>query len=124
MIHNRIGQPPRGPQSATTIEKRRAALTTHGLSRTIEYNLLSRARTRCLDPNDKSYHNYGGRGIEYRLPVDLAEATRALLAAIGPRPHKGLSLDRIDNDGHYEIGNLRWATASEQRRNQRGMASN
>lgn len=68
----------------------------------------------------RTYRHYGGRGIEYRLPLDFGEAARLLLASIGPRP-KGYTLDRIDNDGHYEIGNLRWATKSEQNRNRRGL---
>jgi hypothetical protein len=46
-----------------------------------------------------------------------------LIEAIGPRPD-GKTLDRIDNDGHYEPGNVRWSTRSEQQRNQHRNSSN
>jgi excisionase family DNA binding protein len=95
-----------------------ARLTTHGASSTPEYQALVAARYRCTNPSTRSYADYGGRGIEYRLPADYGEAVALLIETIGPRPD-GMSLDRIDNDGHYEPGNLRWATASDQRRNQR-----
>lgn len=91
---------------------------THGLSGSPEYQALISARERCTNPALKQYADYGGRGIEYRFPSDMGEAVRLLIEAIGPRP-KGLSIDRIDNDGHYEIGNLRWATRSEQNANRR-----
>lgn len=75
------------------------------------------ARKRCENPNDVGYPNYGGRGIEFRFP-----STRAgyewVLRNLGPPP-PGRSIDRIDNDAHYEPGNLRWATAREQNRNKR-----
>jgi len=69
---------------------------------------------------DVSNPNYGGRGISMYGPwVDDSHAFLEWMDAnLGPRPD-GHSLDRIDNDGNYEPGNLRWATASEQRRNQR-----
>lgn len=83
-----------------------------------EYNSLQGARDRCRNQKHQAYESYGGRGIEYRLPEDMAEALRVLISAIGRRP-ADKTLDRIDNDGHYEIGNLRWATRSEQQRNKR-----
>lgn len=60
----------------------------------------------------------GRRGIEYRMSDNLGDATAALIAAIGRRP-AGLQLDRINNDGHYEIGNLHWATRTQQINNRR-----
>ena len=69
---------------------------------------------------------YGGRGITVHPPwvTSYAQFRDDVLAEIGPRPEGvtpgGLlmySLDRIDNDGHYEPGNIRWATPSQQNRN-------
>ena len=93
----------------------------HGRSTDSEYRVLNAARQRCVQPRRRDYSRYGGRGIEFRLPDNLGEATRRLIESIGPRPD-GMSLDRINNDGHYEIGNLRWATKSEQGRNRRPRA--
>lgn len=80
--------------------------------------IVGGAFQRCSNPNNPRYADYGGRGIEYRLPRNFHVAARQLLAAIGPRP-EGMTLDRCDNDGHYEIGNLRWATPAEQQANRR-----
>jgi len=66
------------------------------------------------------FPRYGGRGI--RLHPEWVEAAPFLAyiaAVLGPRPSPRHSLDRIDNDGHYEPGNLRWATFEEQNRNRR-----
>lgn len=75
---------------------------------------------RCCNEDDRGYPNYGGRGIaiysEWReSPWRFVEW---LDENLGPRP-KGYSLDRIDNDGNYEPGNLRWASRSTQQRNRR-----
>ena len=88
--------------------------TTHGNSQTPEYKAWKAAEYRCIHPNDARFHDYGGRGIEFRLP-NFVE----FLAHIGPRPSNKHSLDRIDNNGHYEIGNIRWGTKEIQYLNRR-----
>lgn len=91
---------------------------THGESNstgnTPEYSAYSRARQRCTNPANKSFADYGDRGIEFRFT-----SFEEFLQAVGRRPSPKHSLDRIDNDGHYEKGNLRWATRLEQAGNQR-----
>ncbi len=70
-------------------------------------------KQRCLNKNNPLYKNYGGRGIQYKLTTYLD-----LIKYLGEKPN-GYSLDRIDNDGHYELKNLRWATNKEQANNRR-----
>lgn len=71
-------------------------------------------KKRCTNPKDGEYKNYGGRGIEYRFT-----SFRQFLDCLGRAPSKDHSIDRINNDGHYEPGNVRWATTSEQAMNKR-----
>src|SRR5882724_9607810 len=47
-----------------------------------------------------------------------------IIGNLGPKPLKDYSLDRIDNNGHYEPGNLRWSNKSDQRRNVRPNVTN
>jgi hypothetical protein len=74
-------------------------------------------RTRCYNPHDVSYPNYGARGI--RVCDRWRESFEQFFVDVGPRPSPDHSIDRIDNDGHYEPGNVRWATRDEQGHNQR-----
>jgi|SRR5579872_4113998 len=98
--------------------------TCHGEARpgkeTPEYRVWARMKSRCLVKTDPAYDDYGGRGITIFLGWEKYETFRDyLLSSIGRRPSSKYSIDRIDNDGNYEPGNIRWATRSEQRKNQR-----
>lgn len=77
---------------------------------------------RCYNRQRHNYCGYGGRGISVAPEWRKAAGPKAFCdwvdANLGPRP-EGMSLDRIDNDGNYEPGNLRWATKKQQTENQR-----
>ena len=65
---------------------------------------------RCRNPKDPRWQDYGGRGIEFRFDGPTA-CGLWIIANLGlPENARDLELDRIDNDGHYEPGNIRWAT--------------
>ena len=101
-----------------------ARLTIHGESKqrelTPEYQVWRAMMARCYNKNTTSYLAYGGRGIKvYRVWWKATEFLAYLLAHIGRRPSPHHSIDRIDNDGDYCPGNIRWATKSQQNRNQR-----
>lgn len=69
---------------------------------------------RCTDENNKSYHNYGGRGITVCKRWTLF---KNFLKDMGKRPSSKHTLDRKDNNGNYEKGNCRWVVRKEQMRN-------
>lgn len=89
----------------------------HGMSRTPENNAWRAAKYRCTNPNAKHYADYGGRGIS--MCDEWTTSFEAFFDHIGPRPSSQHSLDRIDVNGDYEPGNVRWATAHEQNLNRR-----
>jgi hypothetical protein len=77
-------------------------------------------KARCMRPSATNYKNYGGRGIGvYPAWVSSFQEFDAWITSnLGPRPDH-YSLDRIDNDGNYEPGNIRWAPWKEQIKNRR-----
>jgi hypothetical protein len=79
---------------------------------TVERRAYSNAMTRCNNPKYEHYDRYGGRGIEFRF-TNYGD----FINCVGRRPTLRHSLDRINNDGHYECGNLRWSTWEVQRSN-------
>lgn len=81
-----------------------------------EYQAYMDAKRRCTKSELPNYKDYGGRGIEFRY-----KNFREFVQDVGLRPSPDYSLDRTNNDGHYEPGNCRWATYSEQSANRRSL---
>ncbi|HQS33716.1 MAG TPA: hypothetical protein PLR78_18235 [Polaromonas sp.] len=71
---------------------------------------------RCYNPDCKSYPDYGGRGISVS---DRWRDISTFVAELPPGYQPGLEIDRIDNDGNYEPGNVRWATRQKNTNNRR-----
>ncbi len=74
-------------------------------------------RQRCGNENDHAFKYYGGRGVAVCGEWGKFEAFRDWALASGYR--RGLTIDRINNEGNYEPDNCRWATRKQQNRNAR-----
>ncbi len=94
------------------------SFTKHGMSKTRLYRIWTKLKHRCYNPKNKSYKDYGGRGIavcdewlhDFKAFYDWAMAN-------GYRDD--LSIDRIDSDKGYSQDNCRWANSKGQVRNRR-----
>jgi hypothetical protein len=89
----------------------------HGKKDTRAYNIWAGIKSRCQNPNEPAYKNYGGRGITL---CSRWQDFRNFYADMGDPP-EGRSIERVDNSRGYEPGNCVWATRSEQNRNKRGL---
>jgi hypothetical protein len=96
----------------------RPAPKTHGMSQHPLYPTWMLMLQRCENPQFHKYPRYGGRGIAVcDRWHDVSQFIVDIEREIGPRP-AGCTLDRTENDGNYEPGNVRWATPRQQARNQ------
>ncbi len=92
----------------------RKRTTTHGMSNSKEYRVWRAMLNRCENTNVERFPQYGGRGIRV---CERWHKFENFLMDMGRRPSPKMQIDRIENDGNYEPGNVRWATPKQQLRN-------
>jgi hypothetical protein len=104
------------------LKRAQLAKTTHGASRRVdgknrtpEYRSWAGLRNRCNNPSNRSFHDYGARGITV---CERWNDFAAFYSDMGPRP-AGTSIERINNDLGYSPSNCCWATRTQQNRNTR-----
>lgn len=95
--------------------KRVESLFRHGMSKTPLHAAWRMMLQRCENPRDRSFKNYGRRGIKV---CERWHKFENFLADMGMRP-AGYELDRKDNDGDYEPGNCLWTTKKKNLNNKR-----
>ena len=111
---------PKGAKScgcarAATLRSMSSRFVTHGMSHHPLYNLWRSMLDRTSNPKNRSYYRYGGRGIAVcERWQDVWNFVEDMERLLGPKPGPEYSIDRIDNDGNYEPGNVRWANAKTQ----------
>lgn len=93
-----------------------------GISKHPLYRIWAAMKSRCSNPKSTGWKNYGGRGI--KVCKRWADSFLSFLEDVGENPgydadNMKLSIDRINNDGDYEPGNVRWANYRVQSLNRR-----
>jgi hypothetical protein len=95
---------------------RKTLKTTHGLSKSRHYGRWQNMMDRCYNPKCKAFPDYGERGIKVCIEWHKVDG---FVADLPSGYFKGAEIDRINNDGNYEPGNVRWATRQVNTRNRR-----
>jgi hypothetical protein len=103
-------------KSCGCLHRERAAASniTHGMCSSKEYRTWAGMKQRCTNAREPAYCDYAGL-----MCVEWLESFEKFYAHIGPAPSDAHTVDRIKNELGYVPGNVRWATVTEQNRNQR-----
>lgn len=97
------------------LEVNKTLMTTHGLSKTPEYNIWCGMKARCYDTNNPKYSNYGNRGI---IVCDRwVNSFENFLEDMGVRPTVTCTIERVNVNGNYEPDNCIWLEGNLQARN-------
>ena len=81
------------------------------------YNTWVNLRDRCYNPDSDQYRDYGGRGI--KVCRKWRESFERFALDMGLKPHKKLTLERINNNKGYKPSNCEWVTRKENNNNKR-----
>ncbi len=107
-----------------TTQCRSCSKTTHGLSDHKLYNVWSREKQRCTNPKDLDYKNYGAKRIKFSTEFNDFLVWLKYIESLPSAYKPGYTIDRINNNGNYERGNLRWASKATQQQNTRLLRTN
>jgi len=106
------------------VKKKRHRGSNHGMTKTRFYKIWADMKSRCSNRKNKCFHCYGGRGISVcerwmRFESFYEDTYESYVSHGKEFGEMDTTIDRVDNEGNYELRNYRWATMQVQRRNTR-----